>query len=105
MWYCDSVKIRLYLLEISVKCALPLEASPRVTLRGLFKCDRFLRSLLGKHTRRGAARSAQREQLATPTPRHTAALLPDGHSLSPDHPPIGKSSIFISFHLANVSIF
>ena len=34
-----------------------------------------------------------------------AALLPDGHSLPPDHSPIGKSSIFISFHLANVSIF
>lgn len=79
---------RLYLLEIAVRCALPLDTPPSVALRRLFKCYRFLRSLLGKHTRRGAASLAQGEQLAAPTPRYAAISLPEVYSLSLDHPPI-----------------
>lgn len=54
------------------------------------------RAHVGKPIRRGAASLAQGEQLATPTPKYAAVLLPDAHSLSLDHPPIWKSSIFIN---------
>ena len=104
--------------------------TPTVPLGGLLKRGRFLRSpranIPGEATPTpdtpaghahprptGWPRPSQTHQLATPTPRLTGwpRPLPDTRlrfqmdTLSPHHTPIGKSSIFISFHLANISVF